>query len=181
MYGFTPINAKASLNNYRLYFSFPGEIQFSDISSSQLSSYVKISSYKDIKHLAFVFTIQFISLGLLYSVLEPMDYLVFGGNLSFCDEDECFFDKLLNNFIVTGEDILHSCGLCIYLLFIAVHTYLCLTVGTVGVCLVTQLVFGIQTINVTNNPIFQSKSPSDFWSKRWNILVHGVLKVSLFI
>ena len=35
-------------------------------------------------------------------------------------------------------------------------------------------------MDVTNNPIFKSKSPSDFWSKRWNLLIHGLLKVSLY-
>ena len=26
------------------------------------------------------------------------------------------------------------------------------------------------------NPIFESASPSDFWGRRWNLVVHGLLK-----
>jgi hypothetical protein len=30
------------------------------------------------------------------------------------------------------------------------------------------------------NPMFLSKSPSDFWSRRWNLLIHRVLKGGVY-
>jgi hypothetical protein len=33
---------------------------------------------------------------------------------------------------------------------------------------------------VMKNPLFESTSPSDFWGRRWNLLVHGVLKGGVF-
>jgi len=30
------------------------------------------------------------------------------------------------------------------------------------------------------NPIFESSSPSDFWGRRWNLVVHGLLKRGVY-
>ena len=30
------------------------------------------------------------------------------------------------------------------------------------------------------NPVLKASSPSDFWSGRWNLLVHGALKRGVF-
>eukprot|EP00546_Thalassionema_frauenfeldii_P012146 CAMPEP_0178918672 /NCGR_PEP_ID=MMETSP0786-20121207/13954_1 /TAXON_ID=186022 /ORGANISM="Thalassionema frauenfeldii, Strain CCMP 1798" /LENGTH=58 /DNA_ID=CAMNT_0020592403 /DNA_START=719 /DNA_END=892 /DNA_ORIENTATION=+ len=30
------------------------------------------------------------------------------------------------------------------------------------------------------NPLFTSRSPSDFWGRRWNLLVHSLLKGGIF-
>mmetsp|Transcript_26879 Transcript_26879/g.54870 ORF Transcript_26879/g.54870 Transcript_26879/m.54870 type:complete len:170 (-) Transcript_26879:165-674(-) len=31
-----------------------------------------------------------------------------------------------------------------------------------------------------NNPLLESTSPSDFWGRRWNLMVHGVLKRGMY-
>ena len=33
---------------------------------------------------------------------------------------------------------------------------------------------------IMDNPMFESRSPSDFWGRRWNLLVHSVLKNGVF-
>jgi len=48
-----------------------------------------------------------------------------------------------------------------------------------GLSLAINLI-GMKTINVTDNPLFNSSSPSDFWGRRWNQLIHGVLKRGVF-
>ena len=38
-------------------------------------------------------------------------------------------------------------------------------------------VFRIQVKGAFYNPLFESTSPSDFWGRRWNVMVHSYLKV----
>lgn len=40
--------------------------------------------------------------------------------------------------------------------------------------------FGVKVDSPMKNPIFQSTSPSDFWGRRWNLVIHGVLKRAVF-
>lgn len=46
-----------------------------------------------------------------------------------------------------------------------------------GLLAVTVLATGRRAETVMENPILESTSPSEFWGKRWNKVVHGVLKV----
>ncbi len=39
---------------------------------------------------------------------------------------------------------------------------------------------GYQTNPVMKNPLGGAKSPSDFWGKRWNLLIQGVLKGGVY-
>lgn len=43
----------------------------------------------------------------------------------------------------------------------------------------TAIMFGTQAESVMENPVLESVSPSEFWGKRWNKLIHGVLKVTV--
>lgn len=49
-----------------------------------------------------------------------------------------------------------------------------------GVSLMVQILNRVQTEQVVDNPMFSSKSPSDFWGRRWNRLVHGGLKRGVY-
>jgi hypothetical protein len=50
--------------------------------------------------------------------------------------------------------------------------------GTLGVSLGTILLSGNTTEDMMKSPMTLSTSPSDFWSRRWNLAVQGLLKVS---
>ncbi|CAB9502242.1 Pfam:DUF821 [Seminavis robusta] len=52
----------------------------------------------------------------------------------------------------------------------------CLDAGTLAVGVLLEGASGKSVILVSNNPLTQSTSPSDFWGRRWNELVHIVLK-----
>lgn len=43
-----------------------------------------------------------------------------------------------------------------------------------------NITFQNETYDVVRNPLFSSKSPSDFWKNRWNILVHSGLKNGIY-
>jgi hypothetical protein len=50
--------------------------------------------------------------------------------------------------------------------------------GLMGNSLALALcMLGYRPIDTMRNPLLRSLSPRDFWGKRWNLIVHGVLKV----
>ena len=59
----------------------------------------------------------------------------------------------------------------------AVLMSLSLYMGLAGIAAIVQLVAGVQTEPIVENPLLASTSPSDFWGRRWNRLVHNGLKV----
>mmetsp|Transcript_10338 Transcript_10338/g.13085 ORF Transcript_10338/g.13085 Transcript_10338/m.13085 type:complete len:275 (-) Transcript_10338:1174-1998(-) len=96
-------------------------------------------------------------LGSMYSILEPIGYKPF-------EEENLYYSTLhwkhvLNNFSL------------------AYLWHLCLLSGSSAFGMILACVTGIKTKDMTNNPMFGSCSPSDFWGRRWNNVVHKVLKV----
>mmetsp|Transcript_43715 Transcript_43715/g.105429 ORF Transcript_43715/g.105429 Transcript_43715/m.105429 type:complete len:237 (-) Transcript_43715:234-944(-) len=62
----------------------------------------------------------------------------------------------------------------------AVLFQLYLTTYVEGVTLIWTALSGCQVDEVMKNPMFESRSPSDFWSRRWNLLIHRVLKGGVY-
>lgn len=60
----------------------------------------------------------------------------------------------------------HACAV-LFQMYLTTHGY--------GIFTVTSLC-GVQQEPIMLNPIFESTSPSDFWGRRWNMVVHGMLK-----
>lgn len=42
---------------------------------------------------------------------------------------------------------------------------------------IVQILFGYKVVQGMRNPMLEATSPSDFWGRRWNVLVHSVMKV----
>lgn len=40
---------------------------------------------------------------------------------------------------------------------------------------------GAQPVEIFRDPLLRSRSPRDFWGERWNLIVHGLLKRSVFV
>jgi hypothetical protein len=55
-----------------------------------------------------------------------------------------------------------------------------LTTYCEGMTLFWCTLSGYQMERVMKNPLFESKSPSDFWGRRWNLLIHAALKGGVF-
>ena len=49
-----------------------------------------------------------------------------------------------------------------------------------GLMFATNVLTGIQTQKIMLNPMFASASPSDFWGRRWNLLIHASLKGAVY-
>ena len=73
-----------------------------------------------------------------------------------------YWGNLLNNFVL------------------AYLTEMYLEFGTRSAAIVISLLSGLETIEVNDSPLSLSTSVSEFWGRRWNRLVGGLLKVGIF-
>jgi Membrane bound O-acyl transferase family len=62
---------------------------------------------------------------------------------------------------------------------LAVLTYLTLSFG-LEITSLGEQVKGYYTEPIFSNPLFTSRSPSDFWNRKWNNMIHTVLKYGTF-
>jgi hypothetical protein len=64
----------------------------------------------------------------------------------------------------------------------AILTFFCLVLNMNAFAVVVTLctMNDIQSDVFSGQPLFLSKSPSDFWGKRWNRLIHSILKDSVY-
>jgi hypothetical protein len=65
-------------------------------------------------------------------------------------------------------------------LFQAILFQLYLQTYCEGLMFFFSFVWRYEMMPVMNNPVFASRSPSDFWGRRWNLLVHNALKNGVF-
>ena len=85
-----------------------------------------------------------------------------------------------NAFLPTSIWGLFHWGHLVNNLVVACYTCQCLATGTQGIGLVISIITGCRVIDVMNNPMFGSQSPSDFWGRRWNLMVQGSFKRGIF-
>jgi len=55
-----------------------------------------------------------------------------------------------------------------------------LAVGNSVLGNLVQLLTGYKVLHTMKNPMLEATSPSDFWGRRWNVLVHVVLKRGVY-
>jgi len=160
LHGTTPTFIERDIQTYCGYYAAIVPFQYDPKSGRAIKSTVK-----DLLAMgARLVIITFLTI-LAYSVMIPYDYAPFpipsSQRTSFGD----FFHwgRLLNNLLVAGLTSLSIEG------------------GTLGVGFGISLISGYATIRVMDNPILCSKSPSDFWSLRWNKIVHQLLKRGIYL
>lgn len=113
------------------------------------------------------FLVYVMTTGALQSLLTPFqDFNVFG--------DEIGPNGWLgwNRFMtwqLYANSFLHA---TLFMLYLAMYCQ--------GLTFFWNLVTGYQTQRVMNNPLGGSTSPSDFWGRRWNMLVQSVLKGGVY-
>jgi hypothetical protein len=56
-----------------------------------------------------------------------------------------------------------------------------LTAFAEGMQLIQAAFTAIETEEMMSNPVFTATSPSDFWGRRWNLLIHDCLKRGVFL
>jgi hypothetical protein len=166
-FGFTPYWAKQSLGQFALYLSSPILLQrdpkldkFSPCSLSYLG-----------KRLIKFLTLLFVT-GLYQSLffLLPRVFPKIGSPEGETDSEYAYY-----SLAEAKSPTRWSKSLYFGILF-----QLYLSVYGEGLMLFTSLGSGKQTQPVMENPMFESTSASDFWGRRWNLIVHNCLKSGVF-
>jgi hypothetical protein len=163
MFGYSPHSVESSYKNYVLYYVAGIETQFDKSTNMSIKSTIDDKK----KSLKFFISSLFI-LGAYKSIFGPSLYEPFetnaNGNEPGYDLKDIFDINLLrNNFIIT----------------MLLQLYLTTFIGALQ-ALVTILLGVKVKEDMMKNPMLKATSPSNFWSGRWNLVVHGVLKRGVF-
>ena len=161
MFRFVPPAAGKSLKNYVIYYSSTMETQFDEKQEA-----VKATT-EDVVRRIFEFGGLFVVLSVLFSITSPYDFAPFATRFDAHSIDHGLLDlfhpfHLANNFIA------------------AVLVSVSLSFSTLGASLLFNVSTGIMTRRVVENPMFASKTPSEFWGRKWNNLVHSLLKKGIY-
>mmetsp|Transcript_14668 Transcript_14668/g.40772 ORF Transcript_14668/g.40772 Transcript_14668/m.40772 type:complete len:420 (+) Transcript_14668:915-2174(+) len=162
VFGFTPYPARRSLRNFVIYFSSTQSIDFDRVSGDPKQVSLRFFG-KRLATLARDFAINCA----LFSILKPFNYEPFETNREVHSMDRDLTDlfswqHLFNNYLI------------------ALLISSTVSQGTIGVSLLFNIFYGCQTSEIMLNPMVRSKSPSDFWGRRWNTLVHEGLKNGVY-
>jgi len=162
-FGFTPAGAKSSFWIFHVYFSNAVELEFDEKTIEPVKS-----TWSDVFQSArdVIFNIGFNSI--LTSFMSAHGFKPFG---------LCHAGKFYDSFRISEYLDPRHLGNCF---LIAVVLQQGLAVGDSICSLIIQSVYGMKVQRNMNNPLLESTSPSDFWGRRWNLMVHGVLKRGMY-
>ena len=161
MFGFVPPAAGKSLKNYAVYYASMMKTKFDEKQEPAKAS------ASDILRRIGEFGSLFVVLSLLFSCTSPYDFAPFVTRFQAHSIDHGLVDlfhpfHLANNFVA------------------AVLVSVSLSFSTLGSSLLFNISTGIMTERVVENPMFASKTPSQFWGRKWNNLVHSLLKSGIY-
>jgi hypothetical protein len=157
MHGTAPAFATKSMESFVLYYVATVQFQFDSKTEKPLPALRAELASKAVR-----FHLLFVQVALLFSVLIPYNYRLFPRRDLQSPLDLFYWGNIGNNFLMAS---LTSC---------------CLEVGATGVGLVMSLLSGFSTVDVNDNPLTKSTSPSDFWGRRWNRLNSSSMKRGVY-
>eukprot|EP00985_Skeletonema_marinoi_P017905 scaffold9914_cov142-Skeletonema_marinoi.AAC.2 len=152
-FGYAPDGATKSLGMYVTYYLFPGEILFDAKTSMPLKA-----TRKDIFQNFWRLFRAVIVNSLLYSFMSHFDYTPFGQ-----ESRHHLHPKHLGN--------------CF---FIALYFQQNLEFIDPVASAMSNAISGIKTAKMMDSPVLNSRSIAEFWGRRWNYLVHCVLKRGVY-
>lgn len=165
VFGTSPRCSETSFARYALYMASPLEISFDQRNCRP----IKVKVARTLRALG-DFVLFLVVLGLYQSIFGPSRYQPFATGNKFPPLDSYSHSlKHLFNLGHLGNNLVAALLLQLYL------TTFCL-----GLQAVTNLVAGIETKRVMSDALFGSSSPSEFWGRNWNTLIHGVLKRAIY-
>jgi hypothetical protein len=157
MYDCSPPIVESSLTNYMLYYTTACPFDWDKTTQT-----VRKVTQREVIGMLIKFYLHFTMLGLVLSFLMHFNFQPFESNVKF-DEWNLTWDLLSPAHLANS-----------YL--IAVLTYFNLWVGFEGSAL-GQNAQGYATKPIFSNPLLTSTTPIDFWTKKWNTMIHLILKV----
>mmetsp|Transcript_10710 Transcript_10710/g.23235 ORF Transcript_10710/g.23235 Transcript_10710/m.23235 type:complete len:755 (-) Transcript_10710:141-2405(-) len=161
LHGFSPHSVEESLWNYCIYYSSVIEFVFDEKTRSPAKA-----SRTDVLQKGKAFLANFVMVTVLLSFMEFHAYRPFRTH-----ESETLMDMTAKHVQPghIGNNLLSA-----LLMSLTVAT------GTAAFGFAICGLVGILTLDVFDSPMFKSTSVSDFWGRRWNRLVHGVLKRGVY-
>jgi len=160
MYGCAPVHTTASFMSYFMYFSSPMMMVY----DRKLQNYVKCS-WREIMLQLGTFVSKLTILGAIQSYATPSGMHPFGSPTS-----EWYEPKRIFNLYQYMDNLVYAFLFQMYL-----SSY------CEGLTLATMVITGFKCETVMENPLMQSKSLTELWSKKWNKLVEGVLKRGVYV
>jgi len=164
MFNHSPHSVEASFRNYAIYYMSVVEIVFDEKTNRLVkpsNAYI-ISRVKD-------FGINLLTISAYNSIMKHLQYQAFE-----CD---------INATTASPSELLHGIfgwKLLMNNLTMTLLLHLYLSTFSSALCIMVLVAFGAKSRTVMNNPLMMTTSPSDFWGRRWNLLVHGCLKRGVF-
>jgi len=161
MFGFVPPAAGKSLQNYVVYYASMMKTKFDEKQEP-----AKATSSDLLRRIG-EFGGHFVVLSIIFSFTSPYAFAPFVTRFEAHSIDHGLVDlfhpfHLANNFIA------------------AVLVSVSLSFSTLGASLIFNVSTGIMTERVVENPMFASRTPSQFWGRKWNNLVHSLLKSGIY-
>ena len=127
------------------------------------TDYIQYVSKSEMRERLLHFARVFLEATLLFSFMIPYNYLPFPYRRPVHHWYEfLYWGNLCNNFIM------------------AYLTSVCMEAGVTGLAILTSLLTGISTSKFNDEPLLSSASPSDFWGRRWNIIVGSALRRGVY-
>lgn len=163
MFGFVPVGAQSSFITYCQYFVLPAEILFDNETSKPI-----LATTKDLLDSVRNVLLSALRIGLLVSYLSHYNYKPFGDTGA-----GQFFDGVE---VRKHLDLRHL-GNCF---FIALFFQQALALGDSVMGSSVQFITGYKVLKCMRNPMLEAESPSDFWGRRWNLIVHRVMKRGVY-
>jgi hypothetical protein len=153
MHDTSPSVVESSLGTYMVYYT--SLMHFEWDPKTKKRARISLAEFKNA--LARV-TLHYLALSLLLSFTMPYNYRPFSSTVKL---DEWHFNI----------DLILQPGHLANMYCLAIQTYLVLAFGFEMTALADQ-VKGYRTKPIFLNPLFTSRSPSEFWGAKWNLMIH---------
>jgi len=164
MFGFTPPAPGASLKNYCLYYASLTEPYYDPKTLEPVPS-----TKKDVLDSIIEFLKSFVGWSILLSLLAPYGFELCETSVKAHTLDHGIMDLLELGHVVNNL-------LAVFLIGAN------LEYSSRCVSLIANTLLGIKCMKIMEpNAIFGSTSPSDFWGRRWNLVVHNEIKRGIYL
>lgn len=158
MYNTSPAVVETSLLNYVAYYSSPVTFNWDEKKQCR-----KPASYSKVASFAGEVAFYFMSASLVLSFLKHYDYRPFGGEIT--QYDKLHFGWELLSLRHLGNAYFH-----------ALQVYLTLNTGF-NLNALNEMIKGAEVMRIFDSPFLKSRTPKEFWTERWNLMIQNLLKV----
>lgn len=163
LFNFVPEGARSSFKVYVVYFCFPVEVLFDKQSSKPISV-----SWRDLFCGAVNILRTACIVSTLLSIFSAYEYVPFKDSRA-----GEFYEDIKTRDYLDAKHLVNC--FCHAILFQS-----SLSFGDAVFGLTAELLTGFKVMKTMKNPMLTSTSPSDFWGRKWNLLVHSVMKRGVY-